>query len=398
MANKNLIKRAFSVTAGLPPAGTANVDATRTTANDAPPSDRGAASLAALGATATSISSAQENSTSAQPVLVRPSERPLAHGTIEPPRQAAVPPRTGPGSMLAFMAQESVVHKEVLQLRERVAEFDGAEITRRLDPTTIAASKWANREEAHFATDAFAKLKEEIAAAGGNVQPIKVRPIAERSDTGAKPAYEIVYGHRRHRACLELGIPVLALVQQVMEDIDLFVEMERENRNREDLSAWEQGVMYMRALEQGLFPSAKQLGVAIDRDMSNISRAMALAKLPAEVVRAFGSPLNLQFRWATLLKDAHQRDPEGLLATAREIASRNPRPAPAEVFAALTGGATRKPNEGASQDWKDAQGKVLASLTTDKKGRVTVTFDQQLDEAQRRKLSKMLDAFLGSKS
>ena len=398
MANKNLIKRAFSVTAGLPQPGSANVDAGIATANNASRSDTGAASTAALPEPMTRPPSIQQDAMSARPAAVGTSERPPAHETIAPSRHAATPPRTGPGSMLAFMAQESVVHKEVLQLRERVAEFDGAEIARRLDPTTIATSRWANREEAHFATEAFAKLKEEIAAAGGNVQPIKVRPIAERADAVDKPKYEIVYGHRRHRACLELGIPVLALVQQVMEDIDLFVEMERENRNREDLSAWEQGVMYMRALEQGLFPSAKQLGVAIDRDMSNISRAMALAKLPTEVVQAFGSPLNLQFRWATLLKDAHQRDPEGLLATAREIASRNPRPSPAEVFAALTGGATRKPRTDLSQDWKDAEGKVLASLTTDKKGRVTITFDQLLDDAQRRKLSKLLDAFLVTKS
>ncbi|MDP9900836.1 ParB/RepB/Spo0J family partition protein [Variovorax ginsengisoli] len=383
MANKNLIKRAFSVTAGLPPAHAA--------AGSTPSAE------IAVAAPITETPSVQQNPGSE--VLPSPVEGGGAP-TRDVPAGAKplTPPRTGPGSMLAFMAQESVVHKEVLQLRERVAAFDGAEIARRLDPTTIAASRWANREEAHFATDAFAKLKDEIATAGGNVQPIKVRPIADRPTGDAAPVFEIVYGHRRHRACLELGIPVLALVQQVMEDVDLFVEMERENRNREDLSAWEQGVMYMRALEQGLFPSAKQLGIAIDRDMSNISRAMALAKLPAEVVRAFGSPLNLQFRWATLLKDAHQRDPEGLLSMARDIASRQPRPAPAEVFAILTGSTTRKANGGTSQEWTDAAGKPLASLTVDKRGRVTVVFDQVLDDAQRRRLSKMLDTFVGSKT
>lgn len=388
MANKNLIRRAFSVTAGLPPSTAGNSDVRVATEAPVPL----AVKSDDLQPSAPAIRAESADTGAVVPV---PHSAPV-NEAASLPRQAA-PPRTGPGSMLAFMAQESVVHKEVLQLRERVAEFDGAEVARRLDPLTIAASKWANREEAHFATEAFAKLKEEISAAGGNVQPIKVRPIAGGVATGTKAIYEIVYGHRRHRACLELGIPVLALVQQVMEDVDLFVEMERENRNREDLSAWEQGVMYMRALEQGLFPSAKQLGVAIDRDMSNISRAMALAKLPTEVVRAFGSPLNLQFRWATLLKDAHQRDPEGLLATARDIASRNPRPLPAEVFAILTGGANRKPAAGASQDWKDAEGKPLASLTTDRKGRVTVTFDQLMDDAQRRKLAKLLDTFLAPK-
>ena len=182
-----------------------------------------------------------------------------------------------------------------------------------------------------------------------------------------------------------------------MKDADLFVEMERENREREDLSAWEQGVMYMRALEQGLFPSAKQLAAAIDRDLGNIGKAMALAKLPSQVVRAFGSPLNLQFRWATALKDAHQRDPEGLLAAAREFAEKAPPASPAEVFAALTGQGSRKA-EATSTEWKDDDGKRIASLTIDRKGRATVAFDQPMDEGQRRKLAKVVDAFLGRKA
>ncbi len=208
-----------------------------------------------------------------------------------------------------------------------------------------------------------------------------------------------MFGHRRHRAFLELGIPVLALVQQNMKEADLFVEMERENREREDLSAWEQGVMYMRALEQGLFPSAKQMAIAIDRDMGNISQAMALAKLPSDVVQAFGSPLNLQFRWASPLKDAHQKDPERLLEIARELAARAVKPAPAAVFAILTreqGGVAEA--NGAEAEWNDADGKRVAHLMTDRKGRTTLSFDTAMDAMQRKKLIKLMDGFLGLKS
>ena len=298
--------------------------------------------------------------------------------------------------MLAFMTEQSEVHREVVRLRERLGEFEGAQATRRIDPKLIKASTWANRDASHFRTQAFASLKEEIASAGGNVQPIKVRPV-EGAAAGS-PSFEIVFGHRRHQACLELGLPVLALVQTDMRDAELFVEMERENREREDLSAWEQGVMYMRALEQGLFPSAKQLATAIDRDMGNISKAMALAKLPSEVVRAFGSPLNLQFRWATPLKDAHQRDPEGLLAASRELAARVPPPSPAEVFSELTTqGGTERRAPSATTEWKDDDGKRIASLVVDRKGRATLSFDQPMGDAQRRKLTKVIDAFVGSK-
>ena len=367
MANKDLVKRAFSVTANLSIPSQNQRDG------------------------ASALEAAEEGAkVSEVPAVSAPS---MSNEQVA----ASAAPKTGPGSMLAFMTEQSEVHREVVRLRERLGEFDGAQATRRIDPKLIKASSWANRDISHFKTQAFSSLKEEIASAGGNVQPIKVRPI-EGAPAGS-PSFEIVFGHRRHQACLELGLPVLALVQPDMRDAELFVEMERENREREDLSAWEQGVMYMRALEQGLFPSAKQLAAAIDRDMGNISKAMALAKLPGDVVRAFGSPLNLQFRWATPLKDAHQRDPEGLLAAARELATRVPRPSPLEVFSELTtqGGVQRQASA-SKTEWKDDVGKRIASLTVDRKGRPTLSFDEPMSEAQHRKLAKMIDAFIGSKS
>jgi len=194
MANKDLVKRAFSVTANLPSQQKPEL----------------------LAAAATEVADAAEEQGVPQSEALRP--LPVANPAIEviPPGNAA--PKTGPGSMMAFMAEQSEVHREVVRLRERVSEFDGAEAARRIDPRQIAVSKWANRDESHFKTESFSKLKDEIASAGGNVQPIKVRHVA-RPEAGA-PKLEIVYGHRRHRACLELGIPVFALVQKDMKDAE----------------------------------------------------------------------------------------------------------------------------------------------------------------------------------
>jgi len=365
VANKDLVKRAFSVTANLPPTG--SVVPSQVPEKVA---EEGAEPVQSVELPA---------------VPPRPNEAPKPNA-----------PKTGPGSMLAFMTDQSEVHREVVRLRERLNDFDGASATRKLEPRQVLPSKWANRDESHFSTASFERLKNEIHSAGGNIQPIKVRPLPVQAE--GQPAWEIVYGHRRHRACLELGLPVLALIEPAMKDAELFVEMERENREREDLSAWEQGIMYMRALEMGLFPSAKQLAAAIDRDMGNISKAMALAKLPADVVRAFGSPLNLQFRWATALKDAHQRDPETLIDTARELGARTPPPAPAEVFALLTSAsAGSSPAKLQPTTWSNDNGDKAAVLTFDRRGRATLSFEQPLDEAQRRKLMKMVDAFMTQK-
>jgi ParB family chromosome partitioning protein len=358
MANKDLIRRAFSVTANLP--------SRKDAATPAP-----------------TASDEQQPAT----------DKPIAMEARSAPASA----KTGPGSMLSFMAEQSEVHQEVVQLREIVRAFEGADVTRMIDPVKIVPSKWANRDKSHFESAAFARLKDEIGNAGGNVQPIKVRPLAGSPSDAAQ--WEIVFGHRRHRACLELGLPVLSLVQQDLGDADLFVQMERENREREDLSAWEQGVMYLRALELGLFPSAKQMAAAIDRDMGNISRAMALAKLPEDVVRAFGSPLNLQFRWASPLRDAHQKDPERLLEVSRELATRTVKPPPAEVFALLT-----RPRDHTSKletmdaEWKNSDGQRVAHLAFDRKGRGSLSFEAPLDPAQRQRLIKLVDALLELKA
>ena len=85
------------------------------------------------------------------------------------------------------------------------------------------------------------------------------------------------------------------------------------------------------------------------------------------------------------------------LTAARELAATVPLPAPAEVFAALTGKG-RQSNESTPTEWKDDDGKRIASLAIDRKGRATVSFDQPMDESQRRKLAKAIDAFLGRKA
>lgn len=212
---------------------------------------------------------------------------------------------------------------------ERATVSDGKPLM--LDPQTIRASHWANRHESSFRDADFEELKAEIESAGGNVQPIKVRPL-EAAAGGVR--YEVVFGHRRHRACLELGLKVAAFTEEV-GDLQLWMQMERENRSRKDLSAWEQGITYQRALDAGMFPSALALSKAIGRSVGAVSGALAIANLPIEVIEAFASPSDVQFRYAKELRDAVVQAPEAVLAAAKALKATGPQPA-AEVFKKLT--------------------------------------------------------------
>ena len=246
--------------------------------------------------------------------------------------------KTAIGMHADALFRDEKVMAENVELKQKLAEFDGASATRKIDPKLIKPSKWANRSELSYSGEAFERLKQEIGSAGGNIQPIKVRPSKTDLDK-----YELVFGHRRHRACLELGLDVLAVVE-VLGDAELFCQMDRENRAREALSPWEAGTTYAKALDEGLFPSARKLAEAASIDLSQLGKALALAKLPSDVIAVFPSPLDLQYRWATLLTQAIQRDPDLILLRARELRESQEKLSSSQVLnRLLEGGGTVPP-------------------------------------------------------
>lgn len=229
---------------------------------------------------------------------------------------AVVPP--SPFARAAGPAHGSVSNMKIEVLKDQIETLRAAKPVMKISPSEIRPSAWANRHEDSYKSAEFEDFKNEIKSANGNIQPIKVRPTANPID-GFK--YEIVFGHRRHQACLELGIDVTVIVEEIDEKT-LFVEMDRENRQRADLRPYEQGVMYARALDQGLFASLRKLAEDIGADATNVSKAVNIARLPPAVLDAFESRLDIQYRWYSDLNKALEQDPDLLLARAAEISSK----------------------------------------------------------------------------
>lgn len=303
---------------------------------------------------------------------------------------------------MAAITREAEISHELIgaqakleQANLKLAGFEGATLVRALDPKTVRRSEWANRIEQEFATADFQQLRAEIENAGGNVQPIKVRAVSSLAEgvfDGQTPTYEIVFGHRRHQACLELGLPVNAVVVDGMDDRTLFEAMDRENRGRKNLSAWEQGRMYDAAIKKGLYPSLRRLSESLGVNLSDASRAVQLAKLPKEIVGAFASPLDLQVRWAKPLTDALQKDPDGVLARARDTVSTRSLSGPVAVYEHLVG---KAPTSAPKEIPISAGKRMLGLLRVDGKGRATVEFESGvLSEGQHAALVKLLQGFL----
>lgn len=238
--------------------------------------------------------------------------------------------RTAPGVLMAAMGALSDRDNETIELRKQLAQWEGAYPARRVDTQQIDDSRYANRDPSHYEGPIWESFKAELLESAGNVQPIVLRLSPTDNER-----YEIVFGHRRTHACRECGLPVLAVVVPV-NDRDLFLMMERENRSREDLSPWEQGESYRRALRSGLYKSLRQLAQAVGRDAGIVSRYVAIADLPEPILKAFRTPTVIQKRWGEMLSDAVQRDPDGVLSRAKGLIG-SETGSPRDVLKALLG-------------------------------------------------------------
>ncbi len=321
-------------------------------------------------------------------------------------------PKTAPGAMMAYAAdarselvkenerlkaaveETSILRGKVSELASELAQWDGASATRQIPPHQIKRSKWANRHEHSFTDPDFISLKEEILSAGGNVQPIKVRLVGKEEGIDR---YEIVFGHRRHQACLELNLPVLATIENV-SDQGLFVEMDRENRSRKNLSPWEQGMMYLKALDEGLFSSQKKLAEAVGIDLSALGKSLNLARLPSMVINAFPSPLDVQYRWAKPLTDAMEQDSEGVLARAQNLTALAEKPTAKSVFehlvnrSAIGGGTVPPPPD---RTIIKALGKQVGVLSVLPDGAVSVNLNPGvLSKKRATEMVKLMAEFL----
>lgn len=301
---------------------------------------------------------------SPSPAAASPQEQ--FSGAHEPLPQAG---NRGGITGIEYLANTFKHNHKVAELEAEVERLKQERGALQLDPNLITRSRWANRHPDSFKLPEFVSLKAEIESAGGNVQPIMVRPLRESHRGPGGEQYEVVFGHRRHEACRQLGLPVSAVVKEVDES-SLFVSMERENRERAALSAWEQGMMYRRAVEERLFPTKHKLATSIGVDPSQLNKALAIAELPDVVVQAFESPTQIQYRFGVPLVAALEKNRAAVTAKALELAgSMKP---PAEVFrlliAAAEGPADSDARTGVRQI--DLGSGRSVSLRLDKKGRL----------------------------
>lgn len=200
----------------------------------------------------------------------------------------------------------------------------------RLDPRDIAPSRWHARQGNAFKTASFAALKDSLAHTAGNLVPVYVRPEGDR--------FVLAYGVLRQRACADLGLPVLAIVDPQMTEHQLVGAMLAEAQGGTPLSSYELGVTVQSMLDAGLLPSRRRAAEHLGLMLKDLSGALAIANLPAAVLAAFDCPTQIRIPWAPKLLAVFERDPAGFPQRVVQARAERVRPDPRALFLALTAG------------------------------------------------------------
>jgi len=166
----------------------------------------------------------------------------------------------------------------------------------------------------------------------GQLVPALGRALREDRDCDV----ELIYGARRLFVAQHLNVPLHVELLE-MSDKQALIAMDIENRHRRDISAYERGVNYARWLRTKYFNSQDEIAHALKISTSQVSRLLKLAQLPAVVVNAFASPLDIREGWGVELSKAWQ-DPQLRLLVgqrARALVNQPPRPSSLEVYQKL---------------------------------------------------------------
>ena len=274
---------------------------------------------------------------------------------------------------------------------------------RRIDPHRIRMMQIPNRDPAAFESDEFEGLHQSIVAAGGNSVPISVVQLERPT---AAYDYELIAGERRMRACMQARVPILAIVRQAEQvpDQQRLLEMVRENLARQNLSPYEFGRQLKLAIDTGLSSSARALARDIGRHHSDVSAAIKLASLPVEVIEAFPSTADLQYRFEGPLSQALAKNKEAVLSAARTIKTMPDRPPAKEVLSRLVAAAAapaesvQKGGVGRSDTPSNSTlccaGEEVGSVQIDRRGHAKITLGIALTDKQQAALHKHIDAFL----
>lgn len=179
--------------------------------------------------------------------------------------------------------------------------------------------KFHNRDNAWMSVNKCQDLISSIRKNGQKV-PIFARKI-ENDPEGKN--WEIIAGRRRWFACNYLGIKIRVKATD-SNDRECAILMNLENKDRNDISEFEDAISYSQQLEARLFDSQDEMASALDLKKSKLSKMLSAAKITKyeEVMKLFGDITLLKINpiySLVLLLEKNSTNRERILTKAKSL-------------------------------------------------------------------------------
>ncbi len=205
--------------------------------------------------------------------------------------------------------------------------------------------------------------------------------------------YEVISGARRHFAVSYLReeenrkeIYYLIEVRD-LEDEEAFRYADLENRGRQDISDYERGREYLKALDDYYGGNMTRMAQRMEVSKSLLSSYMSIARLPTEVLDAYGDPREIAVRHGQQLNPLLKGEARSaLLSRAKEIAREQERAreiggaslmSGSEVFKLLKQGAKpSKPRSSKPAASEAGQGAFLTAKIEGRLLRIAIDLDR----------------------
>ncbi|MEM6913728.1 MAG: ParB/RepB/Spo0J family partition protein [Pseudomonadota bacterium] len=242
----------------------------------------------------------------------------LAHAVTAARDAAEKPSEIKKSPKLNPLAQREGALSDIAQGKVRDVRL------RMVDPKTCRMWAKHNRIYDLLTADNCADLIGSIRAQGKQEIPAVVRRL---KDDPEGFEYEVISGARRHFAVSYLReqenrreISYLIEVKE-LEDEEAFRFADLENRGRQDISDYERGREYMKAMADYYGGNMTRMAMRMEVSKALLSSYIAIAKLPREVLDAYGDPREIAVRHGQQLSPILKGETrERVLERAKEIA------------------------------------------------------------------------------
>lgn len=244
-----------------------------------------------------------------------------------------------------------------------------------VNPNECEPWQYANRHISEFGD--IEGLIESIKS-NKQLQPALVR---NHPNPHGEIKYEVIFGIRRHLACMKLGIPFLVIKKDIPNVQDAIASQDAENKLRNDVSNYSNAILYKRLLSDKIFKTEKELAEKLRISYSTFNELMSYAKIPDEIVRAIPDIHSLSKQIAVKIVQILNKSKENynkMLSIAHKLGKSITSQAKLEkIFAEMPVSQDNKATNSA-RAYISTDGKKLFTLKSDYRGLPSIVLNKEI--------------------